>query len=210
MNINKNHAFLFYMWFVFYLAGCTCSGGKNRTDSQWTRDMAKQHNVKAQEGTDEGESLMRLSPEGTRARNRSYYPYSGKPKSANEKLINPLPATIKVLSQGAKNYKRYCIYCHGTYGDSKKGAMVAPKMIVQPPSLLSDKIKAYKDGQIYHIIYEGQGLMGSYRIQLETTDQVLTSRYMKGQAYRGSKNIWSVVHYIRALQKASEQKQENK
>lgn len=204
--------FILFLSSVFYLSSCTCSGGKNRTDSQWTRDMAKQHSVKAQEGSDEGKMLMRLAPEGTRARNRSYYPYSGNPKLAGRKLKNPLPATREVLSRGQAHYKKYCIYCHGSYGDSAEGALVAPKMLVKPASLLTDHAKAYKDGQIYHIIYEGQGLMGSYRIQLETNEQALISHYTVEGAdeYKGSNNIWSVVHYIRALQKAPRQKQEIK
>ena len=200
----------FYLLSIFYLGACTCSGGKNRTDSQWTRDMAKQHSVKAQEGSDEGQMLMRLAPEGTRARNRAYYPYSGEPELASKKLKNPLPATKEILTQGQAHYKRYCIYCHGSYGDAGEGASVAPQMIIQPASFLTDRAKGYSDGRIYHIIYEGQGLMGAYRIQLETNEQAVLSRYITegDDSYRGSNNIWSVVHYVRSLQKASEQKQE--
>ena len=196
-----------FLLLAFWLEGCTCSGGKNRTDSQWTRDMAKQNNVKAQEGSDKGEILMKSPPEGTIARNRRYYPYSKDPLTAGKKLKNPLQSTNEVLSQGQAHYKRYCIYCHGTYGDVGEGASVAPKMFIKPASLLTDKAKGYTDGRIYHIIYAGQGLMGSYRIQLETNEQVLMSHYMnEGEnKYRGSDNIWSVVHYIRSLQKASKQ-----
>ena len=47
--------FLFSIFIV--LNSCKCSGGKNRTDAQWTRDMSKQHNVKAQEGTSDRRDL---------------------------------------------------------------------------------------------------------------------------------------------------------
>jgi len=193
--------------FLLNLIGCSCSGGKNRTDSQWTRDMAQQHNVKAQEGAHDGTAFMRIPPEGTRARNRSYYPYSGKPEQAAVKLKNPLPVSKKVLFEGEKNYKRYCIYCHGSSGNSKEGATVVSKMILAPPSLLSEKVKQYSDGRIYHILYEGQGLMGSYRMQLDTNEQVTMSRYMEAGQYKGSPRMWSVIHYIRALQKVSSQKE---
>lgn len=167
--------------------------------------MAKQNTVKAQEGSDTGEILMKVPPEGTRARNRRYYPYSGDPLTAAEQLKNPLQKTKEVLSQGQAHYERYCIYCHGTYGDAEEGASVAPRMVIKPASLLTDKAKGYSDGRIYHIIYEGQGLMGAYRIQLETNEQVVMSHYMEkeGNKYRGSDSIWSVVHYVRSLQKAS-------
>ena len=192
--------------FSLFLGACSCSGGKNRTDSQWTRDMSKQSNVKAQEGTDSGQILMRESPEGTRARNRSYYPYKGDPLTAGEKLKNPLAKNTDSIMKGKAHYERYCIYCHGSKGDAGEGATVAPKMFIKPASLLTDKAKAYTDGRLYHIIYDGQGLMGAYRIQLETKEQVTMSHYIKNSSekYRGSDSIWSVVNYVRLLQKTSE------
>ena len=200
--------FVGFLLFLFSLGACTCSGGKNRTDSQWTRDMAQQNPVKAQEGSEEGKMLMRTPPEGARARNRRYYPYKGDPLKAAQELKNPLEKTREILTQGQNHYEKFCIYCHGTDGDSGEGASVAPKMIIKPASLLTDKAKSYSDGHLYHIIYEGQGLMGSYRIQLDTEDQVLMSHYIKEEeeSYRGSNKIWSIVHYVRSLQKADEGK----
>ena len=197
--------FFYYSLFLFFLAGCACSGGKNRTDSQWVNDMAKQSNVKAQEGTDDGESYMKMPPEGAKARNRRYYPYTRDPLKAAEELKNSIEPTAEVLSQGEKYYKMYCIYCHGSKGDAGEGASVAPKMAIQPASLLTKKAKDYKDGRIYHIIYEGQGLMGAYNIQLESKEQVILSHPFKNNSeYKGSDSIWSVVHYVRRLQKAAE------
>ena len=200
--------FILFLFFPLFFIGCTCSGGKNRTDSQWTTDMAKQNNVKAQEGSDEGKLLMKKPPEGTIARNRRYYPYSGNPLIASKQLKNPLRNTKEILAKGQSHYKKFCIYCHGNYGDAGEGASVAPKMFIKPASLLTQKAKGYSDGRLYHIIYEGQGLMGSYRIQLETNEQVLMSHYIKKgkYKYKGSNSIWSVVHYIRSLQKTSERK----
>ena len=61
---------------------------------------------------------------------------------------------------------------------------VASKMIVRPPTLLSDKAKRLKDGQIFFIISKGQGLMGAYASQIpKHTDR------------------WDVVNYVRQLQK---------
>ncbi|MGI9548485.1 MAG: c-type cytochrome [Bdellovibrionales bacterium] len=188
---------------IIYLVSCTCSGGKNRTDSEYMLDMMKQRSIKAQEGTDEGKMLMRLPPEGTRARNRSYYPFPKKPLAADQ-LKNPVKLTPEVFSKGQKHYEKYCIYCHGTSGDAQQGATVAPKMVIKPLSLLTDKARSYSDGRIYHIIYNGQGLMGSYRAQLTTSDQVSMSHYIKGQGeprYKGSENIWALVHYVRSLQR---------
>ena len=198
---------IFYLiLFILFLESCACSGGKNQTDSEWSTDMAKQKNVKAQEGTDEGALLMKESPEGAIARNRRYYPYTKDPLKAGRELKNPLPQSADIIMTGKAHYERYCIYCHGSKGDAGEGATVAPKMVIKPASLLTDKAKAYEEGRLYHIIYEGQGLMGAYNIQLETNEQVVMSHYAKDsfEKYRGSESIWSVVHYIRFLQKASE------
>ena len=198
-------AFIFLV-VIFFISSCTCSGGKNRTDSQWTTDMAKQNHVKAQEGSDTGEMLMKTPPKGTRARNRRYYPYTRDPLTAGKKLKNPLVVSPEVLKQGKAHYESFCIYCHGAKGDAGEGATVAPKMVIKPASLLSDKAKAYSDGRIYHIIYEGQGLMGAYQMQLETSEQALLPHKPKNfnKDYKGSNNIWAVVHYVRSLQNSKD------
>ena len=187
-----------------YLTGCSCSGRGNRTDSEYVLDMMQQKSIKPQEGGVSGDMLMRVPPKGTRARNRRYYPYKDKPLLAEKRLKNPIPFNPKTLVEGRVYYEKFCIYCHGTYGNSKEGATVAPKMVIAPLSLLSDKAKGYSDGRIYHIIYSGQGFMGSYRSQLETKEQVLVDYMNKESQYKGSKSIWSVVHYVRSLQRRSE------
>ena len=186
--------------FSFYFVSCTCS--RNKTDVQFASNMMNQKSVKFQEGDSQGKSLMRMPPEGTKARNRSYYPFPKNPLKANN-LKNPYQPSSTMMALGKKHYERYCVYCHGTKGDSGEGATVAPKMVIKPLSLLSDRAKSYSDGRIYHIIYNGQGLMGSYKAQLNTSEQVLVNHYIKGKGerkYKGSKNIWAVVHYVKRLQ----------
>ena len=167
--------------------------------------MVQQRNIKPQEGSEKGDLLMKLPPEGTQARNRIYYPYTSV-LEAEKKLKNPLKIKNDVVARGRVSYMRYCVYCHGTYGDGKEGALVAPRMAVPPPSLLTDKARGYSDGRIYHIIYNGQGLMGSYRTLLGTNEQVLKS-HMKAKTgtYEGWHSIWAVVNYVRVLQKGKRQ-----
>ena len=172
--------------------------------------MMSQKSLKAQEGGPQGEMLMRLPPEGARARNRRYYPYTEDPEQAKS-LKNPFADDPAFIQAGKKHYERFCIYCHGRLGDSGEGATVAPKMIIKPPSLLADRALSMSDGEIYHIIYNGRGLMGGYSIQLETPEQLALSRHIgaglaaEAGEYKGSKNIWSVVSYIRALQESAKQ-----
>lgn len=193
----------FVLFSVLFGAGCSCSGGLNRTDWEPFSDMIQQRSVKPQEGSAEGGLSMRLPPEGARARGRAYYPFSGKPLLAGQRLKNPLPPSRQILEEGEIYYKKFCIYCHGAAGDSQAGALVAPKMAIQPASLLTAKARAYSDGRIYHIIYNGQGLMGPYRIQLAGSKAPMREYWREGE-YQGRRKIWALIHYIRKLQKESE------
>ena len=191
----KNILRIISLFAFLYLANCSCSGSNNTTDLEHVYDMGQQINIKPQE---EG---VRVSPKNSRARNRIYYPYKTA-KEAGESMTNYLKPTKDVILQGENLYKKYCIYCHGQKGDGGEGATVAPKMQIQPPSLLTQKVQDYPDGWIYHILHEGQGLMGSYRIQLVTNEQVLNDKKVKTSKYVGWKSIWSLIHYIRVLQKS--------
>ena len=184
--INQRLYLLSCIFFVFlFLTNCTCSGGKNRTDFELFHDMIKQENIKAQEGDEEG-TFMRVPPENTRARNKEYYPYKDQPELAGKELQNPFfnQFSAELIGIGKRQYQRACIYCHGATGGGE--GKVAQKMTVKPASLLSEKAINYSDGRIYHIIHEGQGLMGAYRKQV-----------------RGEKQRWALVNYVRMLQKRS-------
>jgi hypothetical protein len=73
--------------------------------------------------------------------------------------------------------------CHGQKGQGNPDSNVVKNMALKPPALMTDKIKGWTDGHIYHVITEGQGVMGPYASHIP-------------QAYR-----WQVVNYIRFLQK---------
>jgi hypothetical protein len=52
----------------------------------------------------------------------------------------------------------------------------------QPPSLVADHAKGLPDGQLFHIISRGQGLMPSHAAQVLPADR------------------WKVIQYLRSLQ----------
>ena len=165
------------------IGACQCSGGKNQTDFELFYDMLQQKHIKAQEG-DENGSLMRLPPENTRPRNRPPYPYKGDPEGANKNLKNPYANQMPpdIIAIGKRQYEKTCVLCHGPQGGGE--GSVVPKMTVRPPSLLSLKAINLTDGQLFHIIQEGQGLMQGYHKQI-----------------REQKHKWAVVTYVRMLQK---------
>lgn len=129
---------------------------------------------------------MRVPVEGTIARGFLPYPYKGQPELAAERMVNPLPVSEKVLELGRKKFNTYCSPCHGNFaeGDSRLRGQFP-----NPPSLHSEKVRNWTDGRIYHVIMEGQNVMPSYAHQLSKDER------------------WSVIHYIRALQRAKNAKE---
>ncbi|TGM58102.1 c-type cytochrome [Leptospira vanthielii] len=134
-------------------------------------------------------SASRIPPKGAIPVGYFPYPYAAEATpdtlpGADKGLKNPIAkANLGDLMIGEKRYQTYCTPCHGVRGLGN-GTVVgpAPRFQQSPPSVVSDKIKGWSDGQVYHIITMGRGLMGSYAYQIEPEDR------------------WKLIAYIRKLQ----------
>ena len=124
---------------------------------------------------------MRPPVEGTVARGYMPYPFKGKPEEAGKNLIDPLLPTKDVLDRGQEKFLTYCSPCHGNFG---RGDSRLQGQFPNPPTLLSEKLRSWPDGSIYHVITEGQNVMPSYASQISRDDR------------------WAIIQYIRALQRA--------
>lgn len=175
------------MFAAVFLMGLTGCSDPTRPNVEVIQDMMVQPAIKAQDvDPHTGKSGMRVPPEGTAAINREVYLYKGNPEMAAQKLSNPYATpSAEIIKLGEKHYKNFCMVCHGDVG--KGDGPVADKFQgVKPPSLLTPKVRGMKDGQIFHIITEGQGVMGTYINHMPF-----------------SKDRWAVVSYVRKLQKES-------
>lgn len=123
---------------------------------------------------------MRKPVEGTVARNFIPYEYKGLAVPVVP-LSNPLLPSNEVLQLGKKRFLTFCSPCHGNFGD---GDSRLRGQFPNPPNLHSEKVRGWQDGNIYHVIVNGQNVMPSYASQLSRDER------------------WAVIHYIRALQKA--------
>lgn len=139
-------------------------------------DMVYSPAIKAQK-----EGGMRMPVEGTVSRDFVPYPFPQNPEAAGKELRNPLRYTRSNLERGQHIYTNYCIVCHGRAGLGD--GSIIPKF-PRPPSLQSDKVREWPDGNIYHVISMGQNLMPSYASEISPGDR------------------WAVILYIRALQKS--------
>ena len=101
------------------------------------------------------------------------------------KLENELVPTDDVLLKGSRGYYIYCWVCHGDVG--KGDGPVSDKLLLKPPSLLTNKARNYQDGYLYHMIVRGRGYMGSYAAQIPNED-----------------DRWAIVNFVRRLQSMTE------
>lgn len=96
--------------------------------------------------------------------------------------INPIRISNNTLADGKEAYSHYCVACHGLDGQNT-GVPFADKLSPPPPSLASQDVQGYSDGQLKWIIENGiwpSGMPGS-----------------KGTL--SDEEIWSIVLYLRHL-----------
>jgi mono/diheme cytochrome c family protein len=104
--------------------------------------------------------------------------------AAGEALVNPLESNEANLDRGREAYEIFCISCHGPAGDGQGYLFTSQRYPYPPANLISDQVKALKDGEIYHSITVGYGIMGAHGGMIRPDDR------------------WKIILYIRAyLQK---------
>ena len=148
--------------------------------------MAYQDKLTAQEKSTffKDEFGGRPKVEGTVARGFLPYPFKGQ-TAPTETLINPLPPTKEVLNLGMKKYDTFCSPCHGYFAD---GDSRLRGQFPNPPTLHSTRAREFNDGMIFHVITNGQNSMPSYASQITINER------------------WTIVNYVRALQRAKNAK----
>jgi len=145
--------------------------------------MHEQHKVKPQTYSEffkDGYSNRR-PVEGTVARGFIPYEFKGMPDSLVKPFVNLLLPTKEVIERGKTRFDIYCSPCHGYYG---RGDSRLRGQFPSPPSLMSEKVRSWKDYNIYHVITNGQNVMPSYEKQIPRDDR------------------WAIIHYLRVLQRS--------
>jgi len=138
----------------------------------------------ANPNTRDGRTLM-APPAGTIP--RGYQPLHFDPgpaeaARAGRELHNPLPQNEAVLRRGATGFERWCSPCHGHEG---QGDGLVALRFPRPPSLLAPHARGLAEGQMFHIVSFGQGVMPAYGQQVVQEDR------------------WKIVAYLRSMQAAA-------
>lgn len=112
---------------------------------------------------------------------------SGIPKELNIKTEND---ARQLLAHGEERYNINCSACHGVAANGE--GVVKARGFTAIPSLVSGNVLNLKDGNIFEIITDGRGLMGSFKHNTSIKDR------------------WAIVAYLRALQDADKASKEAK
>jgi len=81
----------------------------------------------------------------------------------NKKQKNPLPDTTQTWADGKEAFSHYCVACHGMDGQNT-GVPFVEHMSPPIPSLASNDVQRYTDGQLKWILDNGirpSGMPGS-------------------------------------------------
>jgi len=100
----------------------------------------------------------------------------------NKKEKNPLPATPDNWADGKEAFSHYCVACHGMDGQNT-GVPFVDHVSPPIPSLASDDVQRYTDGQLKWILDNGirpSGMPGSKGILSDD-------------------ELWSIIIFLRHL-----------
>lgn len=120
------------------------------------------------------ELTMRVPVEGTVPRGMVPFAWENNEEdriAAGEALSNPLEPSPENLLQGKESYEIFCISCHGVLGDGQGYLFTSGRYPYPPKSLVSDEAMALKDGEIYHTITVGYGIMGAHGAMIVPGDR---------------------------------------
>lgn len=101
---------------------------------------------------------------------------------SGKELMNPLAADQANLERGEVVFLRFCGSCHGPQADGNGYLFTSGFYNFKPASLVNDKMKEAPDGEIYHVITVGQGVMMAHGNIIRPEDR------------------WKIVLYVRQLQ----------
>jgi len=122
----------------------------------------------------EDNQTMRMPVEGTVPREMLPFTWENNEEdrlAAGEALTNPLESSVENLSGGKLAYDIFCLSCHGPAGDGLGHLFTSERYPYPPASLITEEAKALKDGEIYHSITVGYGIMGAHGGMIRPVDR---------------------------------------
>lgn len=182
MNLNNIYKSLLAAVLLLFFG--SCDRDRNTTGWEYFDDMA--HSAAYETYTSNPNfadgKTMRTPVEGTIPNGFQPYIYEKTEEDrlkAGLALVNPFEANKKNLDRGKQVFTIYCMNCHGEMGDGKGFLYTSKKYPFPPANLLSEKIRTRPEGEIYHVISVGFGVMAQHGSQVRPDDRWKVAMYVK-------------------------------
>ena len=184
MNLKKGTYLTAIAMMAFIFS--SCDHNRNTPGWQYFDDMVKSpayESYTPNPNFKDGKT-MQGTIEGTVPRGMIPYPYEKTDSDrviAGRTLENPLKPTPDNMARGKELYGIYCLQCHGDAGDGKGRLFTSKKYPYPPASLLSDKMQAAPEGEVYHVITVGWGVMGEHGSMILPNDRWKIVLYIENE-----------------------------
>ncbi|SMO84095.1 quinol:cytochrome c oxidoreductase monoheme cytochrome subunit [Saccharicrinis carchari] len=187
MKISSKYYLSLPIALAFTLFSVSCDKDRNKPGYSYFPDMeeSRSYETYSENPVLEGGNTNLLPVENTIPRGIIPYQFEKTEedrKLAGQNLLNPYlgkPNEAQILKEGKRLYNIYCLHCHGDKGDGKGFLFTSGKYPYPPASLLTDKVVTKPDGEMFHAISIGFGVMGAHQGQIQPDDR------------------WKIVSYIR-------------
>jgi hypothetical protein len=147
-------------------------------------DVSRAYDTYSENPVFEDGKTLQIPVEGTIARGKIPYPYIKDDNDlikAGKTIFNPLEYTAENKEKGEILFNRFCIHCHGEKGDGQGYLFTSGKFPYPPANLTQEKTINRPDGEIYHIVTVGLGIMGAHGSQIRPDDRWKIIMYVRNE-----------------------------
>ena len=171
---------------AFLIALSSCKKNPNHPGYVYLPDMdvSRAYETYSENPVFEDGKTLREPLEGTIPRGHEPYPFikdDADLLKAGKSLSNPLEATEENIQRGEVLFTRYCSHCHGPKGDGQGVLYTSKRFPLPPGNLTLEKTVNRPDGEIFHIVTVGYGIMSAHGSQIPANDR------------------WKIIHYVREV-----------
>ena len=176
--------------FILVVTGMSsCDHDRHNPGYQYFDDMVKSSAYESYTPNPNFSDGKTMHPtvEGTVPRGFMKYPYEKNDEDrvkAGLTLQNPFEPTTANLERGKQEFTTYCAMCHGEKGDGQGFLFTSKKFPYPPANLLSEKVRTIPEGEIYHVISVGWGIMAEHGSMIKPDDRWKITSYIKNVLHK--------------------------
>ena len=181
-NTRMVHLFSLVLFIIVFLSSCDYDRRTTGWDYAGDLIYSKAYETYSPNPNFADGKTMQPPVPGTIPRGFMPYPYKKTDEDraiAGKTLVNELKSTPENLERGKVVFGIYCMQCHGEKGDGKGSLFVNKKFNYPPGNLLSEKMRANPEADIYHVITVGWGIMGEHGSMISPEDRWKIAMYIK-------------------------------